>query len=631
MAIMNYSWDEINRLPQHAEEGEKYILHWLENNLSNEYEIFFQPYINGDRPDIVILRQNGGVVIIEVKDYDMDLYTPIDKNVWHVIDKNGNKQRILSPVSQVKRYKDNIINLHVEGLAEACVSDKKNYAIIVPCLYLHKATKEDLESVKPYADNYIYLFCKDNLDSQFEDMLDKTWISRRSKYFHDYFYFSLKKWFTPLAYEQDFTKPVTLTAEQREFGSIRNDKRYTNFCGVPGSGKTTILALKAVNSYIQAVERANIQKYSRIAPILIVTFNITLRNYIQDRISMISRILKVPFDRSAYIVLNYHEFLRVYCNNNDIHYDPLEDVNATSSYSLPKLDSKAERYDTILIDEIQDFDDLWIENLKKTLSKGGKIYRFGDNDQNIYEIDNNGKNIKNYKKLTSTFRLNSEIVALANYFKNNYLPDAENIENSMVDIFTLTKKPVLDFCDIHHDDFEEMADKISSFISECGNTAHPNDYCILGGNIDTLRNLEFELRTKRILGGNFTTMFETKEVYNKLVNEHKSDIENLKKELKRIRRSKKYNFWNNAGKAKICTIHSFKGWEAVNGVIILEEDSYLQKNLNIPFETIVYVALTRIRSNLLIINLGGLQATEYLRKYIKQYKENMTAYNEIQF
>lgn len=646
MAIFNYTWDEIDRLPQPATEGEKHILHWLAQNLNDEYEVFFQPYLNGDRPDIVILRQNGGVVVIEVKDYNMDLYETSNKNTWTVLDRNGNRQSIPSPIKQVKRYKDNLIDLYVDGLAEAVVTESRNYAIIVPCVYLHCATETDLrrieESCGYEAGKYIFFFCPSNLDNSFIEMLDTTWVSRKSRFFIDDYYYSIKKWFAPLAYEQDIVHPIELTDEQKELGKIREDRRNRRFQGVPGSGKTTILAIKAVNSYKKALETAKQHNYSRTRSILIVTFNITLRNYIQDRISMISRVLDVPYDRRAYVVLHYHEFIKAYCNNNGIEYSARDEFGALRDFELPTLPDNAERYVAILVDEIQDFQDIWVDNLSKTLSSDGVIYRFGDRNQNIYERENEGKNIDNYKMLNSTFRLNSELVTLANEFALRYVPGVARIDNSILDLFANQETPILDFKENAAGDYRGMAEKISAFVRDCGNAVHPNDYCILGGNIDTLRNIEYELKTRGVLGGNFSTVFESKETYDALRAKFASDEteytgdeagyveydyedsvdeEALNKELRRIRKSRKFNFWNNAGKAKICTVHSFKGWEAVNGIIILEETR--SENVGSPFETLVYVALTRVRKNLLIINLGGRDTTNFLERLITEYRRHL--------
>ena len=48
------------------------------------FEIFFQPSLNGDKPDIAILEENFGLMIIEVKDWDLRSYRT-EKSSFKVI------------------------------------------------------------------------------------------------------------------------------------------------------------------------------------------------------------------------------------------------------------------------------------------------------------------------------------------------------------------------------------------------------------------------------------------------------------------------------------------------------------------------------------------------------------------
>ena len=64
MAQLYPDFYTIQHLHQPATEGELALLDFLQKNLSPEFEIYFQPFINGDRPDIVILKKNGGAIII---------------------------------------------------------------------------------------------------------------------------------------------------------------------------------------------------------------------------------------------------------------------------------------------------------------------------------------------------------------------------------------------------------------------------------------------------------------------------------------------------------------------------------------------------------------------------------------
>jgi hypothetical protein len=55
-------------------EGERHLLSALQRHLDDSYEIYFQPYLNGDNPDIVIVRRGCGVLVVEVKDWKLSSY-----------------------------------------------------------------------------------------------------------------------------------------------------------------------------------------------------------------------------------------------------------------------------------------------------------------------------------------------------------------------------------------------------------------------------------------------------------------------------------------------------------------------------------------------------------------------------
>ena len=65
--------------------------------------------------------------------------------------------------------------------------------------------------------------------------------------------------------------------------------------GVFGSGKTTVLAARAVQAYKRALSRNN---YPRI---FILTFNITLKNFIHDKLNRVDEVFPVE----NFIIINY--------------------------------------------------------------------------------------------------------------------------------------------------------------------------------------------------------------------------------------------------------------------------------------------------------------------------------------
>ncbi len=67
------NWEQLNQLKTPLTEGELALAKFLDQNLPNRWEIYVQPYLNGDRPDIVILHPNIGMMIFEVKDWNLDI------------------------------------------------------------------------------------------------------------------------------------------------------------------------------------------------------------------------------------------------------------------------------------------------------------------------------------------------------------------------------------------------------------------------------------------------------------------------------------------------------------------------------------------------------------------------------
>ena len=84
MATIYPSLETIKELKQPPTEGELVLLEWLDKNLSDDFEVFFQPFLIEARPDIVVMRRGGGVVIFEVKDWNLANYESLPNGTWRV-------------------------------------------------------------------------------------------------------------------------------------------------------------------------------------------------------------------------------------------------------------------------------------------------------------------------------------------------------------------------------------------------------------------------------------------------------------------------------------------------------------------------------------------------------------------
>ena len=99
MALLIPSIEDIKIMKVKPEEGELYLLEFLEKILDDSFEVYFNPYMNGDRPDIIIMKKGGGVMIIEVKDWNINSYELDERKNWKVKVQN-NEFTIKSPISQ---------------------------------------------------------------------------------------------------------------------------------------------------------------------------------------------------------------------------------------------------------------------------------------------------------------------------------------------------------------------------------------------------------------------------------------------------------------------------------------------------------------------------------------------------
>jgi superfamily I DNA and RNA helicase len=74
--------------------------------------------------------------------------------------------------------------------------------------------------------------------------------------------------------------------------------------GVAGSGKTCILAKRAVNA-LKIISSSVSSSPDNHPNILILTYNITLKNYIHDKISQV----REDFSWGCFYIKNYHDFI----------------------------------------------------------------------------------------------------------------------------------------------------------------------------------------------------------------------------------------------------------------------------------------------------------------------------------
>lgn len=101
-----------NILPRKIEtrtKGERVLIKQLSEALSENWSIFYEPLVNGVRPDIVLFSSKFGILILEVKDYVLSTVRSVAPDFWTLnIEENIKSEK--SPLAQVSNYAYHIIN-----------------------------------------------------------------------------------------------------------------------------------------------------------------------------------------------------------------------------------------------------------------------------------------------------------------------------------------------------------------------------------------------------------------------------------------------------------------------------------------------------------------------------------------
>jgi hypothetical protein len=652
--------ENIKRLKVQPTEGEWFLIKYLLENLSNEIEIYFQPFINGDRPDIILIQKGVGVAIIEVKDWNLDSYKIDEDNHWHLKKDN---QHLKSPFKQVFDYKSNMFSLHIDGLLEKKLQNKNFYGRIQPYVYFHKASKKRLDTF------YSSVFKKYKiLDEECNNDFKNKKISwdkyekrrkylkqKKSKIERDLRYYAvgndnLEKIILPSKVENLFTDKIyeefirylqppyhtlndgieiTYTKEQKKH--IGSQNKHQKIIGVAGSGKTVVLAKKAVNAHKRHGET-----------VLVLTYNLTLTKYIHDKISDV----RENFSWGNFYITNYHQLITQLLNNlgvdvsipNEIqkNIDSIKNYNDKEKYIeeyfektyfsniklFEEYKEQIPKYKTILIDEIQDYKSEWIAIISTYfLEENSEFVLFGDEKQNIYERElgkdkrPNTKIVGAWNKLKESIRHKnwdaSQILPLIKSFQKEFLEgkyiidkyEEEKETQKIIQGTLVEDKSQILFKLSHYtkDKLDVVAHTIINEIRE--HNIHNDDVVILASKIAILQEIDYIIRKESNI--NTITIFEAKE-----------DIEKYKNDIKSIRKFKKIAFNHHSGKLKISTIHSFKGYEAKTVFLIVDEDNYYEE-LDDNTE-IVYTAITRSKFDIMVFTLENSKYNDFFRKHLKE-------------
>ena len=564
------------------------LIKYLKDNLDENFNIFFKPNLNGDIPKIIILKKDSGVLIIEIESLKLDNYIYSNKDdeskYGHIILKDRKEVCFITPFEKVINYKDNISIYHIEDILKKSILDNEYNKIIKTCVYFYEEKEEDIK----YKFRNNYNIMNDVIiwgnDSDIINSINSAF--RYNKLFSEDLYEKCFNKFNFKYHKKEKGKFIILEKKKR---NLMRSKENTSvkIKGIAGSGKTILLANRAVGALKRTKEKGKI---------LILSYNSTLKNYIEEKINDINE----DFCFRNFYITNFNMFInqKTMEYGRNIKKDFNNFINYESYDFFKENVIEEDKYDGIFIDEVQDFKREWLNLLKDIfLKENGEYVLFGDEKQNIYNraLDNKKMvktNVKGrWNELTKSYRISTNIAKLLRefqkeFFLNKYELDYIHIEEQIGleindDKIEYIYKPNISFSEAF-DISEEYFYK---------NNIDYNNTCIVGNNIEYLRDMEYYAR--KLYNVQVERMFETKEEYSKLYlyieNEEKIDL---------LRKSRKYNFIVCGSGIKMCQSESFKGWEIDNLVLILDRENNKNNEL-------IYTSIARCKRNLFIINRGN--------------------------
>jgi Superfamily I DNA and RNA helicases len=610
------NWAQIEAQYNPLTEGERALLEYFDDNLPRDdkwkdgdklvdyhgWLIFSQPYLDGMRPDVVIFNPFIGATIYEVKDWNLALYSISDGSIY--VSDGNNRHEVLSPIIQVKHYKENLISKLIPNIGEFIDNEHKAFGLIKTGLYFHNSTTQNclnfLKQLDPVVDKpYFHCFGNDFIRvSGYEKDVVPNYDIYSSNYWESSWNSEILFWLKPPFHSLEQCTMLKLRGNQVKIAEPQSG--HYRVRGVAGSGKTQVLAYRAAKLASQGKN------------VLILTFNITLWHYIKD---MIAR-APFEFDWSRITFDNFHNFCKniLYkLNTNWPHCDGANDVffKEVVPEEVKKVISRNGAdfhiYDAILIDEGQDYEFEWYDLLNRYFLTGNdEMVVVCDKRQNIYGRDLNWldktvtksglEKFGDWIRLSISYRIPPQVMRMANDFAETFKLDMEiKGENMDMDPTLPNMSSIVIWMNIGTTEWPDYLIAAYDLLKEQGESAS-DIVMLLPSHLIGIKAVKLFKERKSM---------SVNHIFGQLV----IDQEGNKKEIESHHH--KMSFWMGDGRLKMCTVHSYKGWESQDVVILIPNNTELVYDLRtdalhneerINWDSLLYTAMTRTRHNLIILN-----------------------------
>jgi len=384
------------RLPSSVKsKAERKLFDLLRDHLPNAYTVIWsidwtipRPSSSGGGPreseiDFLVLHPDKGILVLEVKGggvgYDGSLHE------WFSIDDSGRRHKIKDPFEQAKDGKYTLIRELTRQvpslwLRNACQNSVFGHSAVFPDIDASRIAN------RPTKPDEVILDRQDMQSSTIQQAIDKVyqfWRRSTSQPLDLSAIAEIVKMYAPSWYirpplinqlEEEEAQLKELTEQQFIILSLLRGQQRVAVSGCAGSGKTFL-----------ALEQAR-RLARRGLSVLLTCYNRNLANWLREQIMEEAR---NDAALSSIVVLNFHRLAYRFCTQVGIQLpiSDSHDYDTVFAEGLLQASEKVEqRYDAIIADEGQDFDDSWWVALLALLcsEEDGYFYVFYDDNQRIY-------------------------------------------------------------------------------------------------------------------------------------------------------------------------------------------------------------------------------------------------------
>ena len=572
----------------------------LENILSVDDIMYVDAVVNEVAVDFIIVRPNKGVLLLNVFEENLNECT-LSKDHKKIEVRGNLYQR---PVDLINLCQSSIKD-GIEELLMSTIENSRNFSLIKKVVVFSENTIAEIKDFFGYEGNvanFTFVFGKEFIKNRevTQNLYTTIGFLYNNKAFDNVVKRKLAQIISPSwhSYQEGRIDMHPIGAQRRLSESSDIQQKIS---GVAGSGKTQVLAFRAVN----AMRRTG-------GDVLVLTYNITLANYLKFRLSEI----RDDFSWEKIDVYPYHQFFRIRASEcmKHVEFGSYQDETFFDNSRIHK------KYSAIFVDEVQDYTTEWLRIVMQNflLEPNGEFVVFGDPKQNVYQrpLDTNG-DIRlgviggqwNRQLSTSRRFTNPRLANLATAFQSQFMANVPNdnitTENAMTNTFNFQ---ILTYKDMRQNyTIDALLTNIIDIISNDNNEAR--DFVLLASSTKLLRGIDTIYRQKtneetEISFISTEALERLKQIHN--VTDEKTANWKFNRDFEALERTRKQLFTTDKRCLKISTIQSFKGWESPSAIVILESDFALPNTTYRPMSPqTIYTAITRARENMYIINIGN--------------------------